>query len=104
MLNASWFLGLVALIAAFFVLAGIKKLPGNGFIVVVIVLGIIISFDKLKLSDIGFSSPMSWLAKILWSVGLGIVFTFVSNLIFGWLKIMAGQPHDLSILENIRGA
>lgn len=106
MRNTSWFfLGLVALIAAILIPAGIKKLPGIGFILAAIVLVIIISSDKLKHSDIGFSSPRSGLATILWSFGLGIVFTLILNLIFEPAKKKtAGQPHDLTILENIRGA
>jgi ABC-type Fe3+-siderophore transport system permease subunit len=83
MINSPWFsLGLVVFIAAIVVLAGIKKLPGIGIILAVIVLGIAIGFDKLKQSDIGFSPPKSWLATILWSRVLGIVIAFVSILFF----------------------
>jgi hypothetical protein len=105
MLNTPWVsLGLVAFIAAIVVMAGIKRLPGIGIILAVIFLGIAIGFDKLKLSDIGFSMPKSWLATILWSLGLGIVIAFVSILVIEpAAEKMAGQPHDLSILEKMRG-
>ncbi|MFA5873647.1 MAG: type II CAAX endopeptidase family protein [Anaerolineales bacterium] len=105
MLTTPWFsLGLVVLITAIVVLAGIKKQPGIGIILAVIILGVAVGFDKLKLSDIGFSAPKSWLATILWSLGLGVVIAFVSTLVIEpAAEKMAGQPHDLSILEKMRG-
>ena len=82
MQNTPWFsLGLVALITAIVVLSGIKKQPGIGIILAVLILGVAIGFDKLKLSDIEFSASKSWLAIILWSLGLGMVIAFVSTLV-----------------------
>jgi membrane protease YdiL (CAAX protease family) len=86
------------------ILAGIKKQPGIGIILSVIILGVTIVIDKLKPSDIGFSAPKNWLATILWSLGLGIVIGFVSTLVIEPAsEKMAGQPHDSSIVEKIRG-
>jgi len=82
MLTSAWFsLGLFVLITVIVVLAGIKKQPGIGIILAVIILGVAIGFDRLKLSGIGFSAPNSWLATILWSLVLGILIAFVSTLI-----------------------
>ena len=82
MLTSAWFsLGLFVLITVIVVLAGIKKQPGIGIILAVIILGVAIGFDRLKLSGIGFSALKSWLATILWSLGLGILIAFVSTLI-----------------------
>jgi hypothetical protein len=105
LINISWIpIGLVASISAIVVLAHIKKLPGIGIILVVIILGVVIGFDIRKLSDIGFSAPMGWQVTILWRLGLGIVIAFVSTLIVEPATgKMTGLPHDLSILEIMRG-
>jgi hypothetical protein len=97
-------LGLVASILAIVVLTHIKKQPGIGIILVVIILGVVIGFDIRKLSDIGFSAPMGCQVTILWSLGLVIVIAFVFTLIVEPATgKMAGLPHDLSILEIMGG-
>jgi membrane protease YdiL (CAAX protease family) len=105
MQNSPWFsFGLVVLITVIVVLAGIKKQPGIGIIIAVIILGVAIVLGKLKLGDIGFSAPKSWLTTILWSLGLGILVAFVSTLIIEpAAELIAGQPHDLSIFKKMRG-
>jgi membrane protease YdiL (CAAX protease family) len=85
-------------------MAGIKKQPAIGIMIAVLFLGVAVGLDKLKLSDIGFFAPKSWLATILWSFGLGIVIAFVSTLIIEpAAERITGQPHDLKIFEKMRG-
>lgn len=101
MLTTTWFsLGLVVLITTVVVLAGIKKQPGIGIFFAVIILGVAIGFEKLKLSDIGFSVPKSRLITILWSLGLGIVIAIASYLVIEPPTEKNGRPTPR--LEHLR--
>ena len=63
-------LGLLVLVSAVVILTGIKKQSGIGILVAAALIGIAIAFGHLQWNGLGFFAPESWLATILWSLGL----------------------------------
>jgi hypothetical protein len=92
------------IVSAVVIITGIKKQPGIGIIVSVLVIGVAIGFNKLTVSDIGFAAPKNWLATVLWGIGLGVAITALSILIIETAtEKIVGQPVDIKPFDRIRG-
>jgi membrane protease YdiL (CAAX protease family) len=97
-------IGLLVLVSAFVVVTGIRRQPGIGVIVAALLIGISLYFRKRGLETIGFYPPTSWLATVLWSLGLGIVLGFAGTLVIEPAsERLTEEPLDLSQFKKLRG-
>jgi membrane protease YdiL (CAAX protease family) len=97
-------IGLIVLISTVVILTGIKKQPGIGIIIALLVLGAGIGFNRLNFKDIGFFSPKNWMTTIIWGLGLGIILSALSTFIIEpAAEKLGNQPVDLDQFKRIRG-
>jgi membrane protease YdiL (CAAX protease family) len=94
----------VSLAAIFLIVSGLKRQPGIGIILSFVLIGIAIWQKEISLAQIGFSSPGNWPATLLLGLLLGIVLSVVSiMLVEPIVERFTKQPHDVSIVGNVRG-
>ncbi len=95
---------IVLLASALLVITGLIKQPGIGVIgtLVVIVLAIWLRGDGL--AYLGLSAPDNWMLTVLLGLGLGIIIQLFSiSLLEPLSERITGEPHDHSIVENVKG-
>ncbi len=95
---------LIVLSTIFLVVSGIKRQPGIGIILTVILIGIAIWQRETSLAAMGFSVPENWLSTIMWGLLIGSALSlfsiiFVEPLVERW----TGVPHDIQVVESVRG-
>ena len=95
---------LIVLSTIFLVVSGIKRQPGIGIILTVILIGIAIWQRETSLAAMGFSAPENWLSTIMWGLLIGSALSlfsiiFVEPLVERW----TGVPHDIQVVESVRG-
>lgn len=86
------------------IISGIKKAPGIG--IFISATGIIAAFllKHSSLSGIGFRAQENWLATIGLSLLLGVGIAVLSGILIDPLaEKITGIPHDLSLVDGVRG-
>jgi membrane protease YdiL (CAAX protease family) len=97
-------LGFVLLVSVVVIVSGIKKQPGIGILIALVIIGVSLWIRTQSLDSIGFSPPKNWLFTVLWSIGLGTTIALLSTLVVEpATEKLTGQPHDLSAFEKMRG-
>ena len=103
-LNNLFNLFLLSLIAIVLVLAGLKKQPGLGIIIAVVIIALQLFSQRRTLSEIGFNSPESWSQTLILGMGLGIFIQILAVVFIEPLtEKITGEKHDHSILNAVRG-
>lgn len=84
--------------------SGIKKVPGVGILLSIVGIIAAILLKHTSLAEIGFIPQENWLVTIglslLWGVGLALLGTI---LIEPLADKITGVPHDLSLVDGVRG-
>ncbi|MBN2044800.1 MAG: CPBP family intramembrane metalloprotease [Anaerolineales bacterium] len=95
---------IVAAMSTALVISGIKKVPGIG--VLLSFAGMIAAFmlKHTNLAGIGFVPQENWLATIGLSLLLGAGTAFLGTILIDPLaEKITGVPHDLSLVDGVRG-
>jgi membrane protease YdiL (CAAX protease family) len=97
-------LSAIALISIFVTLTSLKRSPGAGIIVAVLVIALLIIFRKDGLESLGLVPPESWGETILLSAVLGCILALASTLVIEPLTDrLAGEAIDHSLFDVLRG-
>lgn len=103
-LNNLFNLFLLSLVAIVLVFAGIKKQPGLGIIIAIVIIALQLVSQRRTLSEIGFYSPESWAHTLILGMGLGIFIQLMAVIFIEPLtEKITGEKHDHSILNDVRG-
>jgi len=104
--QSAWIaLGLVVIISALLIITGIKKAPGIGILIALLIVGAAIWLRHTSFSAIGLSMPTSWPGVIVGGLGLGAVLSLLSMiLVEPLIERITKLPHDVSAVEGVRGS
>ena len=105
LISEIWFpVLLIVLSGMFLIVAGLKRQPGIGILLTVILIGIAIWQRETSFVAMGFSAPANWLATILWGLLVGGALSLFSIILVEPLvERWTGVPHDIQIVESVRG-
>jgi len=93
----------ISLAAIFLIVSGIKRRPGIGIILSVVLIGIAIWQDETSLAQMGLTRPENWAVTLLLGLLLGIGLSVLSiALVEPLVEKITKQPHDVSVVENVR--
>jgi len=93
----------ISLAAIFLILSGIKRQPGIGIILSAVLIGIAIWQDETSLAQMGFTRPENWAVTLLLGLLLGSgLSVFSIMLVEPLVEKITKQPHDVSVVENVR--
>ncbi len=97
-------LAFISLAAIFLIVSGIRRKPGVGIILSVILIGIAARLGETSLAQIGFVQPDNWLSTVLLGLLIGCGLCLLSiMLIEPLVENITKQPHDVSVVEGVRG-
>ena len=97
-------LAFISLAAIFLIVSGIRRKPGVGIILSVILIGIAARLGETSLAQIGFVQPDNWLSTVLLGLLIGSGLCLLSiMLIEPLVENITKQPHDVSVVEGVRG-
>ena len=95
---------LILTISVILIVTGLKKQPGIGIILVILVIGITLWIRKDNLSYLGLFPPQDWARTILWGVILGILIQLVAVAFIEPLsEKITKTHHDHSAVESVKG-
>jgi len=95
---------LIIAVSAILVFSGLRKAPGIGIIIVVVIIAGSLFFRHRGLDTLGFIPPKNWPATILLALGLGIAIAFLSTLVIEPAsEKITGESHYLKAFDKIRG-
>jgi len=94
----------ISLAAVFLIVSGIRRKPGLGIILSVILIGIAARLGVTSLAQIGFFQPENWLSTVLLGLLIGSGLSLLSiTLIEPLIEHFTHQPHDVSLVEGVQG-
>ncbi len=97
-------LAFISLAAIFLIVSGIRRKPRVGIILSVILIGIAARLGETSLAQIGFVQPDNWLSTVLLGLLIGSGLCLLSiMLIEPLVENITKQPHDVSVVEGVRG-
>jgi membrane protease YdiL (CAAX protease family) len=104
--QSAWIaLGLVVIVSALLIITGIRKAPGIGILIALIIVGAAIWLRHTSFAMIGLGIPASWPGVILGGLGLGAVLSLLSmTLVEPLIERITKVPHDVSAVEGVRGS
>ncbi|HWQ46081.1 MAG TPA: CPBP family intramembrane glutamic endopeptidase [Longilinea sp.] len=95
---------LVIVISLILTITGIKKAPGIGILVSLVIVGVSIWLRHTNFAAIGLGWPSSWPGVILGGLLLGTVLSLLSIiLVEPLIEKITKTPHDVSAVEGVRG-
>lgn len=95
---------LVLLTSALLVITGLKKQPGIGVIVTLLVIGVATWLRGDGLTSLGLGMPAGWWQTVMLGLVLGIAIQLVSiSLLEPLSERITGEAHDHSIVEGVKG-
>lgn len=95
---------LILTISAILIVTGLKKQPGIGIILVILVIGITLWIRKDNLGYLGLLPPQDWASTILFGLLLGILIQLVAVAFIEPISEKITKTyHDHSALENVKG-
>jgi membrane protease YdiL (CAAX protease family) len=97
-------LGSILVVSLILTLTSLKRSPGAGVIVAILVIVLVIWQRGEGLTGLGLVRPQSWLITILVSLVLGAILALASTLAIEPLADkLTGEKHDHSLFDGIRG-
>lgn len=95
---------LILTISVILIVTGLKKQPGIGIILVILVIGITLWIRKDNLAYLGLFPPQDWARTILWGVILGILIQLAAVAFIEPLSEKITKTyHDHSALKSVKG-
>jgi hypothetical protein len=95
---------IILVISAFLILTGLKKQPGIGILVAIIIILLFLWAQGVPISEIGFSPPKNWITTIVMGLGLGLIIQLLSViLIEPFTEKIMNAKHDHSIIDAVKG-
>ena len=95
---------LILTISAILIVTGLKKQPGIGIILVILVIGITLWIRKDNLGYLGLLPPQDWASTILFGLLLGILIQLVAVAFIEPISEKITKTyHDHSALESVKG-
>lgn len=95
---------LMIFIAIILVISGLKKQPGIGILLSVLIISLQIISQDRPLKEIGFVDPDNWLNTILSGLGLGFLIQAFSVILIEPLsEKITSQNHDHSLIKAVKG-
>jgi membrane protease YdiL (CAAX protease family) len=95
---------LISLAAVFLIASGIRRKPGLGIALTVILIVISARLGETSLAQMGLVQPDDWLTTVLLGVFLGGGLSLLSIMLIGPLiEHITRQPHDVSVVAGVRG-
>src|SRR5512143_282707 len=95
---------LISLAAVFLIVSGIRRKPGLGIALTVILIIIAARLGQTSLAQIGFVPPDNWLSTVLLGLLIGSGLSLLGiMLIEPLIERITKQPHDVRVLEGVRG-
>ena len=97
-------LGSIIFVSAILALTSLKRAPGIGVLLAIVVIAGLTWLRGEGLAELGFVRPESWLATVLLSMMLGLILALASTLVIEPLTDrLAGTAIDHSLFDGIRG-
>jgi len=95
---------ILILVAAVILVTSIRRLPGIGVVIALVVIGLLIWLRGDGLVGLGFFPPENWGMTVLWSFLLGIAIQFASTLLLEpFSDKVTNSTTDHSLFESLRG-
>lgn len=103
-LTYSFNIFLMILVATVLAISGLKKQPGIGVLVALLIIFLQLASQEKSLKEIGFIAPENWLNTILSGLGFGILIQALSvTLIEPISEKITRQKHDHSLINAVKG-
>ncbi len=97
-------LALISLVAIFLIVSGVRRKPSLGILLSVILIVIAARLGQTSLAQMGLVQPENWLSTVLLGLLIGGGLSVLSiMLIEPLIEHITKQPHDVSVLERVRG-
>ncbi len=97
-------IALISLAAIFLIVSGIRRKPHLGIILTVLLIVIAARLGQTSLAQIGFVQPDNWLSTVLLGLLIGSGLSLLGiMLIEPLIERITKQPHDVRVLEGVRG-
>jgi membrane protease YdiL (CAAX protease family) len=94
----------VSVISAFVIVSGIKRVPGIGFLLSIILIGFAFWNQDINLEQMGFSYPDDWTKTILLGLLLGGILNILALTLFEpIIEKITKKPVDVTIVESVGG-
>ncbi len=95
---------ILILVAAVILVTSIRRLPGIGVVIALVIIGLLIWLRGDGLVGLGFFPPENWGMTVLWSFLLGIAIQFASTLLLEpFSDKVTNSTTDHSLFESLRG-
>ena len=94
----------ISVISGLLILSGIKRIPGIGILLSIILIGIAFWHQDINFEQMGFNYPDDWAKTVLLGLLLGGILSILSTILFEpVIEKITNQPADLKSVEKIRG-
>lgn len=95
---------IILVISALLIITGLRKQPGIGILVTIIIILLFLWARGDPLSQIGFTLPKNWLITIFTALGLGLIIQLLSvMLIEPFTEKITNSKHDHSVIDAVKG-
>lgn len=95
---------LLAIVSLALIITGVLRRPGIGIIIALLVIAYLFIYRQLTWAEMGFKPQENWTPTILLAILLGAAIALVAtSLIDPVAENLTGEPHDISIVDGIRG-
>ncbi len=95
---------LISLVGIILIVSGIRNKPSLGILISVVLIFIAARLGQTSLAQIGFFQPENWLITLLLGLLIGSGLSLLSIiLIEPLIENITKQPHDVSVVEGVRG-
>lgn len=95
---------LLLIVSMAVVLSGVKKVPGIGIFVSVVVVALAMFLREQGMAYLGFTPVENWSATLGWSILLGVLIALLSSFfIEPFANRVTGATHDFSVFDGMRG-
>jgi len=94
----------VSVISALLIVSGIKRVPGIGILLSIILIGIAFWNQDINLEQMGFSYPDDWTKTVFLAILLGGVLSILSTILFEpIIEKITNKSLDMTMVESVRG-
>jgi len=95
---------LILIISTILIVTGLKKQPGIGILLAILIIGITIWIRDDNFSNLGLSPPQDWVRTILWGLIFGILIQLAAVAFIEPLsERITKTVHDHDVLKNVKG-
>lgn len=95
---------LLTVVSLVLIITGVLRRPGIGIIIALLIVGYSVFYRQHSFAQLGFKPQASWAITISLALPFGTAIALLAtSLIDPAAELLTGEPHDISIVDGIRG-